>query len=270
MPRDLTLIMPLKDQKPEFLFAALDSVHVQTSSQWKLLVVLHADSPAWIQEAITRQTQDSRIRCVLNEGNNLASSLNTALKHIDTEFAGIVMSDDLIDPILVERLLENFSRHPEADFFHSSRKIIDSEGRVRSGLLAAAPAVTADAFIHHGSPVKHFMCWKVARSLACGGFDAELSLHACDDYDFPWVMLEAGCVFRAIPECLYYHRMHRDFYRLTTNVPMEAQLECLEKMFRKHGVEEANWRGYLERALAGYLPRDRAANFENLPAPHSS
>jgi hypothetical protein len=74
-----------------------------------------------------------------------------------------------------------------------------------------------------------------------------------DDYDFPWTMLEHGAIFRAVPECLYYYRDHRTFYRLTTHQTRGHHLRELRRILEKHGVGPVHMALNLRRAKRSYL-----------------
>ena len=96
-----------------------------------------------------------------------------------------------------------------------------------------------------------------AISFKYGGIDENLGAHGADDYDFPWCMAEAGYKFRAIDECLYYYRDHRNHIRLTTHVPLDKQIFELKKIFNKHEMTDElinrqiylRSQGYLKQAL---------------------
>jgi hypothetical protein len=92
--------------------------------------------------------------------------------------------------------------------------------------------------------------------------DEEVCLHGCDDYDFPWMMAEAGCKFKAIEKCLYYYRVHHDFYRLTTHVPIEEKITIFKKIFKKHGVSKTETKDYINRAIRSYLIKDKLFTYE--------
>jgi hypothetical protein len=69
-----------------------------------------------------------------------------------------------------------------------------------------------------------------------------------------------------VRECLHLHRVHRQFARLTTHVPIASQVTILTAMFRKHGVPEPDISSYLHRALDGYLLDDVRSTDDGPPA----
>ena len=66
-------------------------------------------------------------------------------------------------------------------------------------------------------------------------------------------MAEAGYSFKAIPECLYYYRDHREHYRLTTHVPLETQINELKKIWKKHGLKDNEIEEQIKRRISQYL-----------------
>ncbi len=260
----ITVLMPCRDQKPEFLAAAVASVRAQTSPGWRLLVLVAPDTPAAVSE-IVAAAGDPRIAVVMREGHGLGAALNTGMRRADTEFVCILLSDDLLAPDAVEVLQRNIRLFPRVDFFHTSRRSIDAAGAACSPVWPSRRFALAD-FARTGSPVKHLMCWRRALALAAGGMDESLGPHGCDDYDFPWTMAERGARFKPVRECLYLHRVHREFARLTTHVPLASQVTILTAMFRKHGVPEPDISSYLHRALDGYLLDDARSTDDGPPA----
>jgi len=258
----ITIILPCKDQLEKFLAASLDSVLNQELHAWKLLVVVDVNTPDNIQKLVAFSARDSRISMLVCHEQSMASAINMGMRHAETEFVCLLLSDDAIDKSAV-RVLDNYiRRYPDVDFFHSSRRFIDGKGNARSEIMRSKKEFSPDHFKQYGSPVKHLMCWRRQKGLDIGGMDTDVQSHGCDDYDFPWRMAEAGCKFMAVDECLYYYRVHHEFYRLTTNVPLQTQVTSLRTMFRKHGVPNGESENYIRRAVLGYLLRDKALNYE--------
>jgi hypothetical protein len=129
---------------------------------------------------------------------------------------------------------------------------IDENGYPISSVLMAEESFNLSDFKDRG-PVKHLLCWKIESALRTGGMDESLGLHGADDYDFPWCMAEAGYSFKAIPECLYYYRDHREHYRLTTHVPLSTQINELKKIWKKHGLTEEEIDEQIKRRTSRYL-----------------
>lgn len=258
----ITILMPVKDQKKEFLQAALLSVINQSSPDWQLLAIVAHDTPQNTREVIT-SFKDERIQLIVEETNNFAAALNTGMRRAGTEFVCILLSDDQLATDTVKIVQRYRKEYPTIDFFHGSRRKIDSKGNFRSSVISDSDNFQISHFKKRGSPVKHLLCWRRKKALEIGGMDESLSDHGCDDYDFPWAMAEAGCKFKVIKECTYYYRMHHDAPRLTTYIPLQKQVAILKAMFRKHGVSEEETDDYIEKSLNDYLPRSQLMSYDH-------
>jgi hypothetical protein len=259
--------MPCKDETVGYLAAALDSVLQQTSPHWRLLVLIDPDTPAAIRDQVAA-LRDERIRLVVSPGGGMAGALNAGMRVAESEYVCILLSDDALAPGAVATVARYVRRHPEVDFFYSSRRYLDGQGRLHGPVMRSARRFTLEHFSTRGSPVKHLLCWRREKGLKVGGMDERFSVHGCDDKDFPWTMAEAGARFLPIRECLYYYRNHQDRPRLTTHTPLPQQIDVLAAMLRKHRVPEAVASQYLRRALKDYLLADTTAAYrDGRPAP---
>lgn len=249
---DITVLLPLKHYHPGYLRESIGSVFAQTSGRWRLLVIVEPEDVATFQGVLAEWLRDHRVRLVPNGGYRHAGAFNTGMRHADTEFVAILLGDDAWDPAAVETLLASIGRHPEVDLFHSGRRAIDGDGRALSGVMPPIESPTLEGFIWK-SQVKHLICWRRAKGLEVGGMDETLTTAGPDDYDFPWTMLERGAVMRAVPECLYIYRDHRQGVRNTTHYPRSQHLRDLRHILRKHHVSPALVRQRLREAKRGYL-----------------
>ena len=249
----VTVLMPCRNANRLFLKQALDSVFSQTTPFWNLIV---------IEDGATREVKnvlnelvslnDKRISVVSNEARFISGALNTGMRRASTPYVCALHCDDLLDKRALEVLAHHISRYPATDFFYSSRMAIDEKGSAIGGIMRATEKFTLSDF-KKKCPVKHLHCWKVSSALQIGGIDESLGPHGADDYDFPWCMAEAGFSFKTIQECLYYYRDHREYYRLTTHVPLDNQINELRKIFRKHGLPDAEIEQEVHEKCHGYL-----------------
>ncbi len=258
----VTILMPCKDPHPGFLKAAVRSVLDQTSSGWQLIIIGEKNEILALQELMLSFKTHPRISIIINESRLLSGALNTGMRAASGDFICILLVDDMLAPNAIEVLSRYIRSCPDVDFFHSARRIINENGEFISRVYPSRKSFALSDF-KHGSPVKHLLCWKREKGLAIGGIDEDLGIHGADDYDFPWSMAEAGCNFKAIPECLYYYRDHREHYRLTTHVPLDQQKEELTKIFRKHGLSPDEIRAELDSRSAGYLRQALFADEED-------
>jgi glycosyltransferase involved in cell wall biosynthesis len=253
MTRDqVTVFIPLKHYHEGYLRQAIDSVFRQTRPDWRLLIVAEDATASEFGVLLGEWLVDARVRLIPRHGRMLAGAYNTAMRAAETEFVAPLLGDDLFTPDAVEVLGDCLRAHPDVDFFHSGRYFIDADGRRISSDYFPERPVTAEQFADR-SPVKHLLCWRARKGLACGGVDETLNNFGSDDYDFPWTMLEHGAIFRAIPKALYIVRDHRDGYRLTTHVPQSIQRRELRRILEKHGLPPALIRHRIRRDGRDFL-----------------
>jgi glycosyltransferase involved in cell wall biosynthesis len=248
----LTALMPLKNYHPGFLAEAVGSLFGQDDPRWRLLVIVEAGDAERFREILARELRDPRVALIANEGRGLAGALNTGMRHAATDFVAILLADDMWSADAVGVLAACIEHHPEVDFFHSARRIIDESGRPRSSVHASRALFTRADFVWT-SPVKHLLCWRRELALAIGGIDESLPPVGPDDYDFPWCMAEAGAVFRAVAECLYIYRDHREGFRLTTHLPLDVHKAGIRRILEKHRVDPALIARRLAEAEQSYL-----------------
>ena len=250
----VTVLMPCKDAKVSFFQAAVGSVLNQTTSLWNLIIVddhsVAADTIDFLNKL--RASQDQRIAVHKSFSQQITGAYNSGMRLAKTSYACSLHCDDLLYGKAIETLNDNILRYPEVDYFHSSRIHIDESGNLLGRVFPAREVVSSADFKDRG-PVKPLHCWKIQSALAIGGMDESLGLHGADDYDFSWSMFEAGFVFKAVPECLYYPRDHREHYRLTTHVPLDVQLQELKKIWKKHGLTELEIEEQIGKRTTGYL-----------------
>jgi glycosyltransferase involved in cell wall biosynthesis len=232
----ITVFIPVTHYHRPYLEQAVESVFQQTRTDWRLLIVVDEDRQPHFRDLLRDALADPRVSLLPNQGRLLGGSYNTAMRAAETPFMAVLLGDDLWTPEAVEVLGQAIRDHQGVDFFHSGRRYIDGANqRLSSDYLPDVP-VTAASFAT-GAPVKHLLCWRVSKGLACGGVDETLNNFGSDDFDFPWTMLDHGAVFHPIPRVLYLYRDHRDGVRLTTHVPRNVQRRELLRILTKHGVE---------------------------------
>lgn len=253
-PLMLTFLLPTRGlTEAPYFDEALASVLAQTCGQWQLLVLNGGPQALSLP-------QDDRIACLeVWPGRGIATALNLGMRNARTQFVAPIHDDDRLHPDACQTLLTAMRERPEVDYFHSARRFIDESGQVISAIYPASSEVRLQDFIHR-CPVKALHAWRVQLALSMGGIDEEVGTHGGDDYDFPWRMAENGARFGAIQSCLYEIRDHRTSERLTTDVPLQAQLASLRRILSKHGVPDPVIQEQLQRRSQTYL---RQALFED-------
>ena len=238
----ITIILPVKHYVPRYLKAAVRSVLDQSSGDWRSVLMADRSVAAKLESFLQGELSDSRFQLIATGAANLAAAINAGMKLASTEFVTLLLGDDIFAADAIEVLHRAIRAQPHIDFFHSSRRIIDGEGKAISSVYASRNHLEWKDFLN-GSPVKHLLCWRRETAMAIGGVDEAFSTQGPDDYDFPWCMFEHGAKFQALPECLYIYRNHCDGFQLTTHDPRTVQLLTVRRILRKHGV--GFWRSWM-------------------------
>lgn len=248
----VTVLMPLKNFHARFLEKAIASVLDQTCDDWKLLIIVEPEDNEKFSAMLKEQLLDRRILLINNEGRKLAGALNTGMRHASTAFVAILLSDDMWAPNAVAVLRDYIRQYSDADFFHSSRVIIDENDEPISPVYQSKHEFELEDFVF-SPPVKHLLCWRRVFALEHGGMDESINSVGPDDFDFPWSMAEWGAAFLAVDECLYLYRDHFQCYRLTTHLPLSVHVQEIGKIMRKHGVSEELIEAAVNAGKKGHL-----------------
>lgn len=248
----ITALIPVKHYHPRYLQHSVQSLAQQTCGEWRCVIIAEPEEHTHFATVLHAALADARMRLVANEGRQLAGAINTGMRQATTEFVALLLADDLWAPDAVRVLNQYVGTCPEVDFFHTSRMFIDEHAHPISSIYFSRPAFTLEDF-KRSSPVKHLLCWRQRTALSIGGIDESLNSVGPDDYDFPWMMAERGARFKAVPECLYYYRDHRQCYRLTTHLPLSIHRRECSRILRKHGVGWLERRKFLARAQRTFL-----------------
>ena len=248
----LTALLPVKAFHERFLREAVDSMFEQTDPAWRLLIIGEQGGLGQLRRTLAGPLEDSRIELIANRGRKLAGAFNTGMREAITPFVAILLGDDLWAPEAVEVLGREIAAHPDIDFFHSARRVIDDDGDAISPILGVWHEVSPETFVKW-SPVKHLLCWRRELGLAIGGMDESLNSVGPDDFDFPWSMADHGATFKGVEECLYVYRDHRSGFRLTTHLPKDHHRREIVRIMEKHGAKPEEIEERLEHAEYSYL-----------------
>ena len=248
----ITVLLPVKHYHMEFFKKAVASIIHQSSPYWHLLIIVEEGYLDHFGGLLRKELEDPRAIIVVNEGRKLAGKINTGMRHASTDFVALLLGDDMWSTDAVAVLHDHIMEYPDVDFFHSSRMYIDEGNKPISSVYHSREEISLDDF-KLGSPVKHLLCWRKDKGLAIGGLDESLNSVGPDDYDFPWTMAEEGAKFKAVKECLYYPRDHRECYRLTTHLPLSVHIREIRRIMRKHGADAVSISNKIAAAKGSYL-----------------
>ena len=126
----LSIVLPVYNTTPDFLRACLDSVLVQTYSNWELCIAddLSPESaPRHIIEEYARK--DARVRFTFRtEQGGIANCTNSALTLAEGDFIVLLDHDDLLAPHALYMVAYELNQNAQLDLIFSDEDKIDDQG----------------------------------------------------------------------------------------------------------------------------------------------
>ena len=101
------------------LVEAIESVQAQTYRLWEIVVVDDGSTDSTREQIARRFGDDERIRYTAQENRGASAARNRAIQLAEGEVIAFLDSDDLYFPFFLERHIDVYKRHPEADIVFS-------------------------------------------------------------------------------------------------------------------------------------------------------
>ena len=148
--------------KSKYLHEAIQSIVVQTSPKWELVVVDDC-SPEPLRE-IVASFDDPRIHYVRNEknlgGHNLVRQWNHCITYAKGDWIVLAADDDLYKATFCEKVIRLAEKYPNVDLIHSSVEQIDENGK----------HLWDDSILpEYTSKYEYLHWWLTGRSFTCIG-----------------------------------------------------------------------------------------------------
>jgi glycosyltransferase involved in cell wall biosynthesis len=106
----VSVILPTHN-RPTLLREALDSLCVQTFTDWEAIIIDDASTPA-----VTLDRDDARVRIIRHEiAQGGAAAKNTGIQNARGEILAFLDDDDCYEPRYLERALDVLDHHPALD-----------------------------------------------------------------------------------------------------------------------------------------------------------
>lgn len=205
----VSIVVPTYN-RPEFLPAALDSIHVQTFTDWELIIA--DDGSGGSMRECLRSILDpprARVLCLTHSGRP-AVARNAAIREALGEYVAFLDSDDLWLPQKLTSQIDSLRRHPERRWSYTRFALIDAAGRIVDaeprGSRVAKTGWIREPLLS-GEMVIALPTVVVARAMLAesGAFDERLRM--CED-DELWFRLASHSEIDAVDEPLTLVRRH--------------------------------------------------------------
>lgn len=220
----VTIVLPVYNGE-KYLRESLDSIETQTYHNFELIIVNDASTDRSLEIAEEYAHKDPRIRIYTNEHNSkLPQSLNNGFARATGELYTWTSDDNILLPKFLERMVQTFEAHPEADLVYGMQQFIDENGKVYA--VRDYPKDMDDIYIKNMVAACFMYRKKVHEELH--GYDTSKFL--VEDYDF-WLRAYEKFHFFFLPEILFSYRMHPG--SLTGSRQEEIKLKVIDLLKEK-------------------------------------
>lgn len=203
----ISIAVPAYQTPVEFLRQMIESLIVQTYSNWELCIVNASPDNEEMQKVLAEYSAgDSRVRfCNLKENLGIAENTNRAFAMAKGEFVGLLDHDDLLAPNALYEIVKILQDHPQADALYTDEDKVTTELDEHF-----QPHLKSDFnldLLRSNNYICHFFVVRKSIVEKTGGFRKEFD--GAQDYDFIFRCTENAGEVLHVPEILYHWRTHK-------------------------------------------------------------
>ena len=203
----ISIAVPAYQTPVEFLRQMIESLIVQTYSNWELCIVNASPDNEEMQKVLAEYSAgDSRVRfCNLKENLGIAENTNRAFAMTKGEFVGLLDHDDLLAPNALYEIVKILQDHPQADALYTDEDKVTTEldEHFQPHLK---PDFNLD-LLRSNNYICHFFVVRKSIVEKAGGFRKEFD--GAQDYDFIFRCTENAGEVLHVSEILYHWRTHK-------------------------------------------------------------
>ncbi len=236
-----------------FLVPALESILVQTFTDFELLILDDGSTDKTPQIIRSWLKRDARIRFWSRENRGAPVTRNELLRKARGEFLAIMDNDDVAAPDRLEKQVRFLQQHPEVVCVGGAYQEIDEQGRHLFHCVEPLTDEEIQQAALRGDIRLHHACSMMRREalLAVGGYlegghsDGVLDL---------WLRLGEVGKLANLPDTLFDYRIRLDSYSCSHQSKfIEEKREACQKAWQRRGVT-----GHFE-ATQPWRPVDRSS-----------
>ena len=203
----ISIAVPAYQTPVEFLRQMIESLIVQTYSNWELCIVNASPDNEEMQKVLAEYSAgDSRVRfCNLKENLGIAENTNRAFAMTKGEFVGLLDHDDLLAPNALYEIVKILQDHPQADALYTDEDKVTTE-LDEHFQPHMKPDFNLD-LLRSNNYICHFFVVRKSIVEKAGGFRKEFD--GAQDYDFIFRCTENAGEVLHVPEILYHWRTHK-------------------------------------------------------------
>lgn len=228
----------------ETLEEALESLYVQTHSEWEAIIIDDGSTDGTLKIAKRFAKRDQRFRIISQPNSGVSATRNLGIKAAQHNWLLFLDADDWILPQHLERMNHVLEEDSSLDIAYCGWAYVTPDGYE---VFKELPKSTGDLFILHaeGCPFA-IHAYVVRRALVedVGGFDTNLVV--CEDWDLWQRLARVGARFGAIPEMLAPYRMRLSSASMDGRRIMTDGLRVLQQGHSSDGRVSTQHPVYLE------------------------
>ncbi len=204
LPR-ISIIMPVRDPKPSYLRAAIQSVRDQIYDDWVLCIADDGSASEEVRRILQSLDGERRIRTVtLPASGGVGAASNAALALAEGDVALFLDHDDTLAPHALAMIGAALAERPDAVAVYSDEDTLDADGRRSAPVFKPEldrERLLAQNYVNHAFAVR----LDLLREL--GGLRP--GLDGAQDHDLVLRVVEAGRgPILHIPHVLYHWRIY--------------------------------------------------------------
>jgi peptidoglycan/xylan/chitin deacetylase (PgdA/CDA1 family)/GT2 family glycosyltransferase len=200
-----SVIVPVRNAE-KTLVRALESLRVQTDSNWEAIVVDDGSTDSTRLVATNYAAREPKISVLIQAGAGVAAARNKGIMRARGQRLLFLDGDDWIAPQFLEKLGGLLDADPDASAAYCAFQRVTPDGRLTKSVWSADLAMAPfEVMARRWGAAIHSILIKRALADAVGGFDE--TLRTCEDWDFWQRVARTGAKFVGLDESLAFYRM---------------------------------------------------------------
>lgn len=199
----ISIILPVYNVKEQFLRECIESVLLQSYTNWELCIADDCSTEAHVKEVLTEYSAfDGRIRVSFRKENgHISACSNTALSMVNGEFLALLDNDDILAPFALHEIVKVVNRNPAVDLMFSD------EDKLMDGKRAFPffKKCYRKELLYHVNFVCHLVVYRTSIVRKVEGF--RIGYEGVQDWDLSLRVFHLTDNIIHIPKILYHWRI---------------------------------------------------------------
>ena len=231
MPK-VSVIMGVYKERPDHLKMAIDSILMQSFSDFEFIIILDNPSNTELLGILQQyEKNDNRICLLINKNNiGLAESLNAGIKASKGEYIARMDADDYSLPNRFTKQVEYLEANQHVSVLGTNKILIDSEGKE---LGKAGPLPTKWKIIKRTLPYSNIMVHPsvMMRKNSLVKLNGYRNIPLVEDADLWLICISYGYVIGNLDEYLVKYRINYQGVSLSQSYKQAIYGQYIRKLF---------------------------------------